>query len=190
MNGEYVSADDLRALQFGSIGSNVQLHRSCVVVNPSRIQIGSNVRIDPFCQLSANGGIVIGDHVHIGTSCLLVGDGEITLQEFSGLSAGCKLFSSSDSYNGDALVGPTIPTQFRHVQAAKITLNQHVIIGAGSTIMPGCEIATGSVVGAMSLVNKSLAEWGIYAGIPVKRIRDRSKHLLEQTTLYLTQLRA
>ena len=30
----------------------------------------------------------------------------------------------------------------------------------------------------MSLVKKDLAPWGIYAGIPVKKIKDRSKNLL------------
>jgi galactoside O-acetyltransferase len=31
----------------------------------------------------------------------------------------------------------------------------------------------------MSLVNKSLKSWSIYAGIPVKKIKDRKKRLLE-----------
>ena len=30
----------------------------------------------------------------------------------------------------------------------------------------------------MSLVNKSLDEWGVYAGIPVKKIKERRRGLL------------
>ena len=34
-------------------------------------------------------------------------------------------------------------------------------------------------MGAMTLCAKSLEPWGIYAGTPAKRIKDRSKKLLE-----------
>jgi len=46
-------------------------------------------------------------------------------------------------------------------------------------IFPGVKILEGSVVGAMSLINKSLGPWGIYAGIPVKFINQRSRELLK-----------
>ena len=36
----------------------------------------------------------------------------------------------------------------------------------------------------MSLVNKSTEPWGIYVGIPAKRIKDRSKDLLKFETLF------
>lgn len=45
--------------------------------------------------------------------------------------------------------------------------------------MPNLTIQEGSVVGAMSFVNKTLEPWGIYAGIPVYKLKDRSKRLLE-----------
>ena len=37
----------------------------------------------------------------------------------------------------------------------------------------------------MSLVLGPLAEWGIYAGVPVRRIRERSKQLLKLEKLFM-----
>jgi len=45
-------------------------------------------------------------------------------------------------------------------------------------VLPGCDIGEGTTVGALSLVKASLAEWGIYAGVPARRLRDRSRDLL------------
>ena len=48
-----------------------------------------------------------------------------------------------------------------------------------SVILPGVEIGEGSAIGAMSMCAKSLEPWGIYAGSPAKKIKERSKKLLE-----------
>ena len=54
------------------------------------------------------------------------------------------------------------------------------MIGACSVIFPNITIGEGTAVGAMSLVNKSLEDWKIYVGIPVRFIKQRSKSLLEK----------
>jgi galactoside O-acetyltransferase len=40
-------------------------------------------------------------------------------------------------------------------------------------------INEGVAVGAMSLINKDLAEWGIFTGIPANYLKARSKQLLK-----------
>ena len=60
-----------------------------------------------------------------------------------------------------------------------VTLKRHVIIGANSVILPNLTIGEGTSVGALSLVTKDLDPWGIYAGIPVRRLKDRKRDLLE-----------
>ncbi len=44
--------------------------------------------------------------------------------------------------------------------------------------MPALTIGEGTAVGSMSLVTKDLEEWGIYAGIPCRRIKERRKDLI------------
>lgn len=56
-----------------------------------------------------------------------------------------------------------------------------VWIGANSLILSGVNIATGSVIGAGSVVTKNTKEFGIYAGVPARLIRFR----FDETTAQL-----
>jgi len=47
-------------------------------------------------------------------------------------------------------------------------------------VLPGCTLQQGAAVGALSLVTADLGSWGVYAGIPVRRLKDRKRELLQQ----------
>jgi acetyltransferase-like isoleucine patch superfamily enzyme len=126
-----------------------------------------------------DGWMKIGDYVHIASYCFLSGGEGIELSDFAGLSHGVRLYSRNEDYSGLALTNPTIPEAFLKLQKGRVTLGRHVIVGCGSIVLPGVEIAEGSSVGALSLVKSSLAPWGIYAGIPARRLRDRARTLLQ-----------
>jgi acetyltransferase-like isoleucine patch superfamily enzyme len=95
------------------------------------------------------------------------------------LAPGVKLFSASDDYSGEYLTGPTLPAGMTGGSRGKITLRRHVLLGAGTVVLPGCTLDEGAAVGALSLVIKSLASWGLYAGIPCRLLRPRKKDLLK-----------
>jgi acetyltransferase-like isoleucine patch superfamily enzyme len=57
--------------------------------------------------------------------------------------------------------------------ARPITIGDNVIISSGSTIVGGAYIGTGSVIAAGALVNKGCSPFGIYAGVPARRVKDR-----------------
>ena len=48
-------------------------------------------------------------------------------------------------------------------------------------------VKEGSAVGCMSLVSKTIESWGIYAGIPCHKIKDRKKNLLELERKFLQE---
>jgi len=54
--------------------------------------------------------------------------------------------------------------------------------------MPGVNIGEGCSVGAMSLVNKSIEPWGIYFGVPARRIKERKKNILELERQFLAEI--
>jgi galactoside O-acetyltransferase len=54
-----------------------------------------------------------------------------------------------------------------------------VIVGSGSIVLPGVVLEEGVAVGALSLVRDSCSAFGIYAGMPAKRVGERSRQLLE-----------
>ena len=61
----------------------------------------------------------------------------------------------------------------------KINIGKHVIIGTGSTILPGVSVGEGVSVGAMSLINHNIEPWTINVGIPCRKVKERSRKLLE-----------
>lgn len=139
-----------------------------------------NVRIDDFCVLSAGeGGIVLGDYIHIAVYSSLIGAGKISLADFCNISSRVAIYSSSDDYSGEWMTNPMVPSRFTNVAKADVQLGKHVIVGSGTVVLPGVCIEDGVSVGALSLVNKRCDAFGIYAGVPARRIKERSQNLLD-----------
>lgn len=176
----FYSIDELRKMGFKKLGDNVKISRKTSIYGASNISIGSNVRIDDYCCLVAsNNEIILGSYIHIAFFCILMGSGGIEMEDFSGLSSRVSIYSATDDYSGLSLTNPTVPEKFKKIFSGKVTLKKHVIIGTNTTILPNVEIGIGCSVGANSLVTKSLDEWGVYVGTPAKKLKDRSKELLE-----------
>jgi acetyltransferase-like isoleucine patch superfamily enzyme len=174
----YYNSSELRKGRFKAIGKNVLIAKNCTIVGEENISIENNVRIDGFCTIIATGFLKLGSFIHIGSYChFSAGDG-ITVEDFSGISQGTYIYSRTDDFSGDFLTGPTIPSEYTNVIRGTVVVKRHAIIGARSVILPKVIIGEGCAVGALSLVQNSLEEWGIYAGCPAKRIKDRSRKLL------------
>lgn len=56
--------------------------------------------------------------------------------------------------------------------AGDIVLYPHVWVGQDSLILKNTEIGFGSIIGAKSLVNKTIAKCSLAAGVPAKKIKD------------------
>ncbi|BDX39349.1 galactoside O-acetyltransferase [Tenuifilaceae bacterium CYCD] len=176
MINSFLSRSELDSVGFKKVGKDVKVSRFASFYNPSKIILEDNCRIDDFCILS--GEIHIGKHSHISAYCALYGAMGIYIDDFSGLSARCTVYSAMDDFSGDYLIGATLPKHLTNVTGGKVTIEKYCQIGAGSIIFPNLNIAEGSVVGSMSLVNKSTQSWGIYIGIPIKFLKERKKNLL------------
>ena len=85
------------------------------------------------------------------------------------------------------MTNPTVSENLKNVTELPVILRRHTIVGMGSKIMPGVELAEGTSIGAMSLVMKSTKPWKIYFGIPARIIGDRSKNILKLEQEYLKQ---
>lgn len=175
----YLSLEQIGEMGFAHVGNNPKLSEKASYYNCQNITIGDNVRIDDFCVLSAGcGGIEIGQYVHIAVGSLLIGNGRIVLQDFSGISSRVSVYSSSDDYSGASLTNPTVPIEYNNVKDANVIIGRHVIVGAGSVVLPGVTLEEGVAIGALSLVSKNCNAFGIYAGAPAKRIKERKRDLL------------
>jgi galactoside O-acetyltransferase len=178
--------DAIEKMGFALVGQNVQISDRASFYGISMITVGNNVRIDDFCVLSAGvGGIVIGDNIHIAVYTSLIGAGKIMLSDFCNLSSRVSIYSSNDDYSGASMTNPTIPGRYTGVTHADVFLGRHVIVGSGSVILPGVTLEDGVAVGALSLVTKDCEAFGVYAGNPARRIKERKRDLLELEKLFL-----
>ena len=180
----YLTEKQLKLFGFRSLGFNVKISDKASIYDAQNITIGDNSRIDDFCVIS--GKIQIGKFVHITPMCLIAG-GElgVILSDFCTLAYGVKVFSQSDDYSGDTMVNSLICKKYKNEKMEKVLIGRQVIIGANSVVFPGVEVAEGCSIGAMSLVMANTSPWGIYVGIPSKRLKHRSKKLLELEKQFL-----
>ena len=174
----FLTPSEVANLGLASSGVDVQISRDARLYGASRISIGNHVRIDAFTLISAGAAVTIGDYVHIAPFCSLSGSGGIIMEDFCGLSGRVSIYTSSDDYSGRTLTNPTVPPEFKDVTSAQVRLGRHVIIGAGTVLLPGASIGEGSAVGALSLVTTPLPEWKIFTGNPVRLVGRRRRDLL------------
>ncbi|MBV6750858.1 acyltransferase [Pseudomonas chlororaphis] len=183
----YLSVAELQNFGFKKIGKNVKISDKASIYNAEDIEIGDYSRIDDFCIISGN--VKIGRFNHITPMCLVAGGVPgVVLDDFCTLAYGVKVFAQSDDYSGETLTNSLIPKDLKNEKLASVSLKKHVIVGAGTVILPGVVVEVGCSIGAMSLLTKSTEPWGIYLGVPAKRSKERKKNLLELEKQFLKSL--
>lgn len=178
----FYTKEQLEAIGFKSVGNNVLVSDKAVFYNAGAISIGENTRIDDFCILSAGaGGISIGRNVHIACYVSIIGKEAVTIEDFAGISSKCAIYSSSDDYSGGYMTNPTVPEKYTNVNHKPVHIGQHVLIGAGTIVLPGVSIANYNAIGAVSLVRKSIPQTGlVLSGNPLKALSRRNTDKLKE----------
>jgi len=116
INADFYDQDELIKIGFKKVGTNVKIHKSCVVVGVENIVIGDNVRIDGFTSIIASneGNLTLGSHIHIASHCYIGAGFGVIMDDFSGLAYGVKIHSMSDDYSGNYLTNSTIPSEYKN----------------------------------------------------------------------------
>jgi acetyltransferase-like isoleucine patch superfamily enzyme len=184
----YLSTDELKAMGFKSLGRNVKISDKASIYNADQIEIGDNSRIDDFCVVS--GQISIGRFVHL-TPFVLMAGGEkgVYVEDFATFAYAVQVFSQSDDYSGASMTNSLVSAQFKLEKKERVHIGKYVIIGASTVVLPGVTVSEGCSVGAMSLITKNTSPWGVYVGIPARRLKERKKNILELEQQFLESLK-
>jgi len=172
----FLSHSELKEIGLKSIGSDVKISRNAKFYNSGGISIGDNVRIDDFCILS--GTVTLGSNIHISAYVALYGRGSIILEDYTTMSPKSIIFSQSSDWSGDYFVGVMLPDEYIKADAGPVIMKRFSALGAGSIVLPRVIINEGAGVGAMSFVKKSIPEWEIWAGNPVRFIKKRNRNII------------
>ncbi|RYZ94737.1 MAG: acyltransferase [Sphingobacteriaceae bacterium] len=136
--------------------------RYCILKNlcssvGDKVIIGSNVTFKNWA------GISIGSNVSIHDGCYVEGYGGITIGKNVSIAHQCSLLSTSHTWNDR-----DTPIRLNPVEKQPLTIKNNVWIGCGVRILGGVTIGSDSIVGAGSIVTKTLPKNGIYKGSPAK----------------------
>lgn len=158
-------------------GKNVTIYSGAKIIGAENVSIGSNVIIDDFVFLYAKPFIKIGNFVHIAGFTSITGGGPFIIEDYSTLSWGVRIFTGTEDVSGKSLLGAAIPEPYRKAIRSYVHIGKHCMVGANSVILPGVTVPDGVIIGAMSLVleDTELEPWTVYAGIPVRKIREQPR---------------
>ena len=132
--------------------------------------VGSNAHVYPGAKIWAPWNLVIGQDVIVGDDVKLYSMDKTFIGDRAVISQGTHLCCGSHDYNSP---------NFQLI-AQPISIGADVWLCAEVFVAMGATIAEGAVVGARSVVTKSLLEpWIVYAGSPCKAIghRKSERHL-------------
>ena len=149
------------------------------VLNMNEIQIGDNTRIisgirnnvgrssKTVLETGQEGKILIGKNVGI-SNCTMISQNCIQIDDYVYIGGGTRIYDN-DFHSIDRKTRIEAPTV---IPSAKIHIKEGVFIGGHCTILKGVTIGTNSVVGANSLVTKSIPNNEIWGGNPAKKIKN------------------
>lgn len=112
------------------------------------IELGDNVSVNCYAVLHGNGGLKIGDGVRIAAHAVLV-------------SANHR-FGRMD-----------VPIYQQGMDRKGVTIGDDVWIGANVVVLDGSIIGKGCVIAAGAVVRGTLEPYGVYGGVPVRKLRQR-----------------
>ncbi|MFV5693073.1 acyltransferase [Flavobacterium sp. LT1R49] len=139
--------------------NNLFVGSDCDIQNNVDFRIGS-----PF---NKECNITIGDRVFIGRCCEFVCSTKIKIGNDCFIASNTTINDTGHEY------AKHIKIKDQPITTAKITIEDDVWIGTSSVILQGITIGKGAIIGAGSVVNKSIPEYEIGAGVPARFIKKR-----------------
>lgn len=161
---------------FGKFGSDSIIVPPFKIWNKERINIGKKVFIaeNAFFAVSTsfrnqkfNPLVSIGNKVQIGSNFVLGAINGVTIE--NDVTIADRVFIS-DHIHGYTNIKLPIAKQPLESKG-KVVIGSGSFIGVNAVIMPGVKMGKNSVVGASSVVTKSIPDFAVAAGIPAKVIK-------------------
>ncbi|SMG46758.1 acyltransferase [Paenibacillus aquistagni] len=135
-------------IMFKKFGKDNNIDYKTYFRYPSKITLGNNVWVNKGCQIFGS--------FHIK-------DAEIIFGDNIALGPNVTIFSASHDYKFLNLPDT----------ARSVVIEDNVWIGGNSTILPGVVIGEGSIIGAGSIVTRSIPPYSVAIGSPAVVVKRR-----------------
>ncbi len=139
---EKYKINDLKK-RLSSCGKNVYISSKVFIWSENKLEIGDGVCIHAFTHIFAGGGLEIGNETMISSNCSIT-----------------------------TVTHPVNPLDRLRSIYKPIVIGKNVWIGTGAVILPGVTIGDYSIVGAGSVVTKSIPSMQVFVGNPAKFLKN------------------
>lgn len=135
-----------------------------------RIHIGDHAIIYHGAEIRAHSKLYIGNGSIIGDNAILDARNGILIGENVNLSSRVSIWTEQHDHRDPWF-------RCNSNDSFKVDIGDRVWIGPNVTILHSITIGEGAVIAAGSVVTKNIEPYSIYAGVPAKKIGDRTKEL-------------
>lgn len=169
--GEIVIGDDFHLTSGDCINPICRNIRACFHLGSpcASITIGNHVGMSSPC-IWIQDKLTIGNNVNIGGNCMIL---DTDVHQLDYLARRGNVNVPSARSDASLAKNANVNGAEQMVQTAPVTIEDDVWIGANCQILKGVTIGARSVIGAGSVVTKSIPADCIAAGNPCKVIRER-----------------
>lgn len=156
--------------QRSDIPASTQLDGPVRIHGSRRIKLGDHCRIGSNVELQTEeaGSITLGREVRLNRGTTICSYCEVTVGDYSLIGEFVSIRDANHGIEPDALIKRQPHT------SEPIIIGRDVWIGRGACLLPGIEIGDGAVIGANSVVTRSIPAGAIAVGTPAKVLRSRN----------------
>ena len=126
-----------------SISGSATLYHGYQIRRADRLRIGDRSIVGDHAILDARGGLRIGSDVNLSTAV--------------------NIWTAQHAWNDPEFA----------FESGEVVIGDRAWLSARVTVLPGVTIGEGAVVAAGAVVTRDLEPWGLYGGIPARRLHDR-----------------
>lgn len=125
-------------------------------------EIGSTATIEKGANLQT--GVILKDHACVGVNCLV--SSGTTIMEHAMMGPDCLIYTTNHKFDKEL-------KRFEgFTEVKEVVIGEYAWLGARCIILPGVTIGKAAIIGAGSVVTKSVPDYHLAAGNPARVIKN------------------
>jgi len=152
-------------------GNNFKMDHDAIIQFKGTLIIGNDVVMNKYSEIISthisNAKVIIGNKVILGVRVVIEASGSIVIGDETLITRDNYIFTHKHGIKRNMAI-ENQPIEFKSIKIGK-----DVFIGAGAIINCGVTIADGCVIAPGAVITKDTKPYGVYGGIPAKKINER-----------------